>query len=95
MHAAEPIVFFRFAVCWGVGYAGGGYLGGLLYAISHTYITAWWVSLITGIIAAPIAMKMARKAAHEKLMDAATAKDIGTRSDHATEMAVQSKIVQS
>lgn len=22
MNAAAPIVFFRFAVCWGVGYAG-------------------------------------------------------------------------
>jgi hypothetical protein len=63
--------------------------------MSHTYITAWWVSLITGIIAALIAMEMARKAEHEKLMDAATAEGIGTLSDHATEMAVQSKIAQS
>jgi len=48
--------------------------------MSHTYITAWWVSLITGIIAALIAMEMARKAEHEKLMDAATAEGIGTLS---------------
>jgi hypothetical protein len=51
--------------------------------------------LIAGIIAALIAMEMARKAEHEKLMDAATAEGIGTLSDHATEMAVQSKIVPS
>lgn len=48
-----------------------------------------------GIIAALIAMEMARKAEHEKLMDAATAESIDTLSDHATEMAVQSKITQS
>ena len=131
INAADPIVFFLFAVCWGFGYAGvtmqygiiakdvfptnlrgpafagvscaamvgmasGGYLGGLLYDISHTYITAWWVSLFTGVIAALIAMEMARKAEHEKPpLDAATAEGIGTLSDHATEMAVQSKIAQS
>lgn len=78
-----------------IGMTGGGYLGGLLYNISHTYITTWWVSLITGIIAALITMEMARKAEPEKLMDAATAEGIDTLSDHATEMAVQSKITQS
>lgn len=78
-----------------IGMTGGGYLGGLLYDISHTYIAAWWVSLITGIIAALITMEMARKAEPEKLMDAATAEGIDTLSDHATEMAVQSNITQS
>jgi predicted MFS family arabinose efflux permease len=78
-----------------IGMAAGGYLGGLLYDISHTYITAWWVSLFTGLIAALIAMEMARKAEHEKLMDAATAESIDTLSDPATEMAVQSKTAQS
>jgi hypothetical protein len=48
-----------------------------------------------GIIAALIAMEMARRAEHEKLMDTATAEGIGTLSDYATEMAVQSKIAQS
>jgi hypothetical protein len=40
-------------------------------------------------------MEMARKAKHEKLMDAATAEGIDTLSDYATEMAVQSKTTQS
>jgi len=74
-----------------IGMAAGGYLGGLLYDISHPSIPAWWVSLITGIIAALVAMEMAHKAEYAKLMDAATAENIGTLSDHVTEMAVQSK----
>lgn len=49
-----------------VGMALGGYLGGLLADISHTYVTAWWVSLISGLIAALIAMDMARKAEQER-----------------------------
>ncbi len=31
-----------------LGMASGGFLGGILYDISHTYATAWWVSLVTG-----------------------------------------------
>ncbi len=49
-----------------LGMASGGFLGGILYDISHTYATAWWVSLVTGVIAALIAMEMARKAEHER-----------------------------
>ncbi len=130
INAADPIVFFLFAVCWGFGYAGvtmqygiiakdifptelrgqafagvscaamigmasGGYIGGLLYDVSHSYISSWWVSLITGIIAALIAMEMARKAEQEKIPDAPAMNGLGNLSDHATDMAVQSKIAQS
>ena len=130
INAADPVVFFLYAVCWGFGYAGvtmqygiiardvfpthlrgqafagvscaamigmasGGYIGGLLYDISHTYVTAWWVSLITGIIAALIAMEMARKAEHEKLDAAAVSTELEGLSDHATETAVKSKIASS
>ncbi len=131
INAADPVVFFLYAVFWGFGYAGvtmqygiiakdvfstairgqafagvscsamlgmalGGYLGGLLSDLSHTYITSWWVSLISGIIAALIAMEMARKAEHEKTqMAAATPETIGGMSDHAADMAVQSKVTPS
>ncbi len=75
-----------------IGMASGGFLGGVLYDVSHTYATAWWVSLITGVIAALIAMEMARKAEHERLQRAASTADhladtgVG---DHATDMALQ------
>ncbi len=131
INAADPIVFFLFAICWGFGYAGvtmqygmiakdvfplalrgpsfagvscaamlgmamGGYLGGLLYDISQTYVTAWWVSLISGIIAALLAMDMARKAELEKVAVAIPAADtMGAMSDHATDLAVQSKTAPS
>lgn len=77
-----------------LGMASGGFLGGVLYDISHTYATAWWVSLITGVIAALIAMEMARKAEHERRQRAAattkTLDDMGV-GDHATDMALQHK----
>ena len=129
MNAADPVVFFLFAVFWGFGYAGvtmqygiiardvfttemrgpafagvscaamlgmasGGFLGGLLYDISHTYITAWWVSLVSGLIAALIAMEMARKAVQEEEATA-TVDVIANIADHASDMAVQSKTAQS
>lgn len=132
INAADPVVFFLFALFWGFGYAGvtmqygiiakdifpthltgpgfagvscfamlgmasGGYLGGLLYDIAHTYVTAWWVSLVSGIIAALIAMEMARKAEHEKTAAARPAAPDTTASlgDHASEVAVQSRVARS
>jgi MFS family permease len=53
-----------------VGMALGGYLGGILFDISMTYTTAWWISLICGLIAALLAMDMARKAEQERIDDA-------------------------
>ena len=72
-----------------VGMALGGYLGGALFDISHTYIISWWASLICGLIAALLAMDIARKAEQEKRtsLDAtalATETTAGV-SDHATE----------
>ena len=49
-----------------VGMALGGYLGGLLFDLSHTYVTAWWISLISGLIAPLIAMNIACKAERER-----------------------------
>jgi MFS family permease len=76
-----------------VGMALGGYLGGILFDISLTYITSWWASLICGLIAALLAMDMARKAEQEKLDDADTATLSTTSavgiSDHASESLVQ------
>ncbi len=79
-----------------IGMASGGFLGGILYDVSHTYATAWWVSLLTGVIAALIAMEMARKAEHERtrrLVSTAattTLDDTGV-GDHAADMALQHK----
>lgn len=78
-----------------IGMASGGYIGGLLYDISQTYITAWWVSVFTGLIAALIAMEMARKAEQSKLHTSSALIELGGLSDHATDSAVRSKIVQS
>lgn len=81
-----------------VGMALGGYLGGLLFDMSHTYVMAWWVSLICGLIAALIAMDMARKATQETLSSPAPTSEAATPAgfgDHAAETAVRSKMVQS
>lgn len=79
-----------------IGMASGGFLGGILYDVSHTYATAWWVSLLTGVIAALIAMEMARKAEHERIQRSASATATQTLDDagvgdHATDMALQHK----
>ncbi|MCZ6876253.1 MAG: MFS transporter [bacterium] len=71
-----------------VGMALGGYLGGALFDISHTYIISWWASLICGLIAALLAMDIARKAEQEKRtsLDATTlaTETADGVSDHAT-----------
>lgn len=72
-----------------LGMASGGFLGGILYDISQTYDTAWKVSLITGAIAALIAMEMARKAERERIQAAATEPPAGSGTgDPATDMAL-------
>jgi hypothetical protein len=70
----------------------------LLFDLSHTYVTAWWISLLCGLIAALVAMDMARKAAQETLSSPVLASGAATVTgfgDHAAETAVQSKVVQS
>jgi hypothetical protein len=50
------------------------------------------VSLICGVVASLIAMEMARKAEHEKSERTASPSDaLSSMSDHATDVAVQSK----
>jgi predicted MFS family arabinose efflux permease len=82
-----------------VGMALGGYLGGLLADISHTYVTAWWVSLISGLIAALIAMDMARKAEQERQGHGKMARSIAETTagvgDHTTETGVHSRMAKS
>jgi MFS family permease len=41
-----------------VGMAVGGFLGGYLYDLSHSYVTAWLVSVTCGLIASLIAMDL-------------------------------------
>ncbi|MGE3538934.1 MAG: MFS transporter [Candidatus Tectimicrobiota bacterium] len=41
-----------------VGMSVGGFLGGYLYDISHTYVTAWLVSFASGLISAFIALDL-------------------------------------
>lgn len=82
-----------------VGMALGGYLGGILFDISHTYITAWWVSLISGLIAALIAMDIARKAEqetpHVKTVPTSVVTMTASVSDHASETAARGRVVES
>jgi hypothetical protein len=41
-----------------VGMAVGGFLGGYLFDISHSYVTSWLVSFICGLISSFIAMDL-------------------------------------
>jgi MFS family permease len=41
-----------------VGMAVGGFLGGYLYDVSNSYVTAWLVSFICGLISSFIAMDL-------------------------------------
>jgi MFS family permease len=41
-----------------VGMAGGGFLGGYLFDISHSYVTSWLVSFLCGLISSLIAMDL-------------------------------------
>jgi MFS family permease len=41
-----------------VGMAVGGFLGGYLYDVSHSYVTAWLVSFICGLISSLIAIDL-------------------------------------
>src|SRR5438093_11828487 len=41
-----------------VGTSVGGFLGGYLYDISHSYVTSWLVSFASGLIAAFLAMDL-------------------------------------
>jgi MFS family permease len=82
-----------------VGMALGGYLGGLLFDVSHTYVTSWWISLISGLIAALIAMDMARKAELDNLptpqVAGAAPMPTAGLGDHATGTARHSRTAKS
>jgi MFS family permease len=41
-----------------VGMSVGGFLGGYLYDISHTYVTAWLISFASGLISSLLAMDL-------------------------------------
>ena len=41
-----------------VGMSVGGFLGGYLYDISHSYVTSWWVSFVAGLISSLLAMDL-------------------------------------
>jgi MFS family permease len=41
-----------------VGMAVGGFLGGYLFDISHTYVTSWLVSFASGLIAILLALDL-------------------------------------
>jgi hypothetical protein len=42
-----------------VGMAVGGFLGGCLFDVSHSYVTAWLISFAAGLIAVLLAMDLA------------------------------------
>ena len=41
-----------------VGMSVGGFLGGYLYDISHSYVTSWLVSFASGLISSLLAMDL-------------------------------------
>jgi hypothetical protein len=41
-----------------VGMAVGGFLGGYLFDISHTYVTSWLISFSAGLVAVLLAMDL-------------------------------------
>jgi MFS family permease len=56
-----------------VGMAVGGFLGGYLFDISHSYVTSWLVSFICGLISSFIAMDLMTQGERAKAAQAAAA----------------------
>jgi MFS family permease len=56
-----------------VGMAVGGFLGGYLYDISHTYVTSWLVSFGAGLISALLGMDLLAQGERARAQAAATA----------------------
>jgi MFS family permease len=56
-----------------VGMAVGGFLGGYLFDISHSYVTSWLVSFICGLISSLIAMDLMAQSERAKAVQAAAA----------------------
>ena len=54
-----------------VGMAVGGFLGGYLYDISHSYVTSWLVSFASGLISSFIAMDLMSQSERAKAAQAA------------------------
>ncbi len=54
-----------------VGMAVGGFLGGYLFDVSHSYITAWLVSFGAGLISTLLALDLLTQSEHTKAMEGA------------------------
>ncbi|MBM3226211.1 MAG: MFS transporter, partial [Candidatus Tectomicrobia bacterium] len=54
-----------------VGMSVGGFLGGYLYDLSHSYVTAWLVSVASGLISSLIAMDLMAQTDRAKAAEAA------------------------
>jgi MFS family permease len=59
-----------------VGMSVGGFLGGYLYDISHTYVTAWLISFASGLISSLLAMDLMAQGERVKA-EAVAASDTG------------------
>jgi MFS family permease len=59
-----------------VGMSVGGFLGGYLFDISHSYVTSWLVSVASGLIASLLAMDLMAQAERAKT-EAVAAPDTG------------------
>jgi MFS family permease len=56
-----------------VGMAVGGFLGGYLYDISHSYVTSWLVSFTSGLISSLLAMDLMMQSERDKATQATAA----------------------
>jgi MFS family permease len=56
-----------------VGMAAGGFLGGYLYDVSHSYVTSWLVSFTCGLISSLLAMDLLTQNEYAKAAQAAAA----------------------
>jgi hypothetical protein len=59
-----------------VGMSVGGFLGGYLYDISHSYVTSWLISFASGLIASLLAMDLMAQGERAKA-EAVPAPDTG------------------
>jgi MFS family permease len=58
-----------------VGMAVGGFLGGYLYDLSHSYVTAWLVSFVSGLISSFLAMDLMSQSERAKATPATAKPD--------------------
>jgi MFS family permease len=55
-----------------VGMALGGFLGGYLFDISHSYVTSWLISFAAGLVAVLLAMDLVMQSERAKAAPAVT-----------------------